>query len=524
MEMSLFLAAPIMLAVAMLHVPAQVRHWFGFAVSLALAGLTVWMLNNAVGAQLSIPFVLRTEWLFSRDGALAAAAFAVTAAPILLLTGAKGKRLQMFFLMFAVGGAWGVVFAHTYIALFLSWEIVTLTTALIILADERPQSHIIGLRFLFVHLVAGLCMLFGIFMQYSLTGTMTLAYPASPVVTGLWVLGIGTKAAFLPIHFWLPFTYPKVSPYATLFLAMITTKVGVVGLVRLLPPMPFIAYMGGAMAIYGALLALVQIRMRPVMSYLIISGVGFMAAAAGLGSNDAALLHMFHHMLYKSLLFMTILISVDLSRSGALKRQTPKPAWATVLVLIGSAAAIGLPPFNGFVSKYLIKDAAYGTPVGTLLQIAAVLTVMAIGRFLYYTYISPNRDRSISPLDAMPEQLGAIWLTALLVILTGLFPVLGADVAGKVYSWEAVWSTLQLVLPGLLILLAFRRWLHPNTYPTHSARISGLRETVWERPKALFFRLGEMEMEMTQLPNVQYVVAAFFMIVLLIMVVLFTGA
>ncbi len=520
MEMGLFLAAPLILGFSVLYAPVRVRHWLGFLGSLLLVVFTAWMAARDSSSSISVPFVLETRWMFNSQHALAAAAFAVSAAPILLLTGVKGRRIQMGFLVLALAGAWGVVFAETYLALFLSWEFVTLSTAVIILADERLQSHRIGLRFLLVHLVAGLSMLFGILMQYNITGSMDIALPASHGVTVLLTLAVGTKAAFLPIHFWLPFTYPKVSPYATLFLAMLTTKVGIVGVVRLLPPMPFLTYMGGAMAIYGALMSLAQARMRPIMSYLIISGMGFMVAAAGVGSNDAALLHMFHHMLYKSLLFMVILISVDLSRSGDLKKQTAKPLWSLVLALIGSLAAVGLPPFNGYVSKALVKEAVYGTPVATMLQIAAILTVMSVSRFLYYTYISPNMNRSISPLDATDEQLGAIWLTAALVLLTGIFPVIPRDSVAYVYSWSTMWGGLQLVLPGLVILLVFRKWLHPKD--GMRSRATFLRKITWEQPKQLFFRLGQMEMEMTQLPNVQYVIAAFIMIMLMVMLALVT--
>ncbi len=521
MEMGVFLAAPLVLGFAVLYAPAKARHWLGFVGSLLLVLFTAWMAGRDSTASVSVPFVLETRWMFSSQNALAAAAFAVSAAPILLLTGVKGRRLQMGFLVLALAGAWGVVFAETYLALFLSWEFVTLSTTVIILADERLQSHRIGLRFIMVHLVAGLSMLFGILLQYNITGSMDIALPASPGVTVLLTLAVGTKAAFLPIHFWIPFTYPKVSPYATLFLAMLTTKVGVVGLVRLLPPMPFIAYMGGAMAIYGALLSLAQGRMREIMSYLIISGLGFMVAAAGFGSGDAALLHMFHHMLYKSLLFMVILISVDLSRSGDLKKQTPKPLWALFLALVGSLAAVGIPPFNGYVSKALVKEAAYGTPVATMLQIGAVLTVMSVVRFLYYTYISPNRERKIWSLDATDEQLGAIWLTAALVILTGVFPLIPSEHASYVYSWPTMWGGLQLIIPAFVILLVFRKWLQPRGSSRGGA--VWLRKATWQRPKQWFVRLGQMEMEMTQLPNVQYVVAAFIMIMLMVMLALVTA-
>ena len=152
-------------------------------------------------------------------------------------------------------------------------------------------------------LVSGFLLTVGILLQYNAAGTFELMYP----IAGLpfFILGIGIKTAFLLLHFWVPWGYPAASFPCSVLLAALCTKVGVYAVARVLPPSPFINIMGACMAIVAVTLALLQSDLRKLLSYHIISQVGYMVAGVGLGTSigiDGGLLHLVNHMIYKALL------------------------------------------------------------------------------------------------------------------------------------------------------------------------------------------------------------------------------
>ena len=128
-------------------------------------------------------------------------------------------------------------------------------------------------------------------------------------VAGLtfFILGIGIKTAFLPLHLWVPWGYPAASFPCSVLLAALCTKVGVYAVARLLPPGNLIYIMGACMAIYAVIAALLQNDLRHLLSYSNISKVGFMVCGVGIGvplAIDGGFLFLIHHMFYKALLFM----------------------------------------------------------------------------------------------------------------------------------------------------------------------------------------------------------------------------
>ncbi len=171
-------------------------------------------------------------------------------------------------------------------------------------------------------------------------------------------LGIGVNTAVIGLHAWLPDTYPKPHVATSVFLACYTTKSAVYAAYRAFPEgNAILAFVGAAMAIYGASFALAQKDMRRLLSYHIQSQVGIMLAGIGVGSAlgiAGAFAHLFNHILYKGLLFMAAGILIlqlkeeKLDKFGAIGTSAPI---ALVVFLVGAMSISGVPGFNGFISK-----------------------------------------------------------------------------------------------------------------------------------------------------------------------------
>ncbi len=376
--------------------------------------------------------------------------------------------------IWGIAAAAGITLANNYITLYLFWELLTLSAALIILANRTDKCTKMAFRFIIIQLAGGLSLLFGIFQHFVATGSLIIETPAAGLP--FFVLGIGVKAVFLPLCIWLPWGYPAASFASSVVLAGLTTKIGVFALASFLPPLDAVALMGGFMAVYGIIMALMQKNLRYLLSFHIISQVGYMVAGMGLGFSlavDGAFLHMFNNMIYKGLLFMCAGILIysigtdhitELTKS---KGSGEKPLWrvfplATIGALVGSLAISGIPPFNGYVSKYLLKNAFYGTGmVETLLTIASVGSVISFAKYFYFGFLKARVKDIIKPKLTM--QIG-VAIASILAIVTGIWPQLiqgllpyGSSV--DVYNLQGIKAALQFGLIGIVIFIIIAKRL-----------------------------------------------------------------
>ncbi len=389
----------------------------------------------------------------------------------------------------AVASAVGIVYAGDFITLFIFWELLTITTALLILLNRSETSFIMGMRFLLFHLTGGLVLFVGILQHYAAAESLAVQHPEAGML--FFIIGIGCKAAFLPVHLWVAWGYPNASFSSSVVLAGLTTKIGVFAIARIVSPPELletagvwggnanfiIAFIGASMAVFGFSCALLQKDMRKLLSYHIISQVGYMVAGAGMGviaaeasySIDGSLLHMVNHMLYKALLFMCAGAVIYTTGTGNLHelhhgdREQDSPVWkslplVTAGALVGALAISGVPPFNGYISKYLLKYAVEGVqPMDTMLMIASVGTSISFCKLLYFGYFRAwARVKRSLPVSAIV----AIVAVAFLCILFGVNPYLLSDlvpldsVSGQYfYSTGGMIAALQLVVLGIWIFV-----------------------------------------------------------------------
>ena len=394
-------------------------------------------------------------------------------------TSFKLKWMELFALLYA-GTSLGAAFAGDLVTLLIFWEGMALTsTALVVVYGGNAVKA--GFRYLLFHVFGGSMLLVGVAANFVLTGSIELGSLANgyPVVFG--VIGIAVNLAMVPFHTWLPDTYPKPHIAASVFLSVYTTKTAVYALARVMPavhigdPTPYmavIAYMGGVMAVYGVTLAVLQTNMRKLLSYHIISQVGYMVAGVGLAfpmAVNGGMAHVFNHILYKALLFMTIGAVIfrthqeDMSKVGGLARYMPVTA---ITFAIAAASISGVPGFNGFVSKGMVIASAAERglePLRILLEIASFGTFLSFLKLGWFVFVRKN----VSGIQVKPEKDAPLPMkvamigTAALCVAIGVYPallfnILPVPMEGEQYAPYALEHVLEAsVVLGLAALFFF---------------------------------------------------------------------
>jgi multicomponent Na+:H+ antiporter subunit D len=391
-----------------------------------------------------------------------AVAFGVVFALMAFLGSLYGLRLtstgeRVATLLYA-GSAVGVVFAGDLLTLFVLWEIKAVASVFLVWARRTPASAGAGTRYLFVHLFGGTVLLGGILVHLAATGS--LAFTAFEPGPAAWLIlfGFALSAAVPPLHAWLADAYPEGTIGGTVLLAAFTTKAGVYALARGFAGYELLVWAGVVMALYGVVYAVLENDIRRLLAYHIVSQVGYMVTAVGMGGEggvNAATAHAFAHILYKGLLLMgagAVLYATGrskLTELGGLARAMPA---VLVLYLIGAFSISGVPLFSGFVSKELVVHAAATDgreAVFYLLKIASVGTFLHTGLKLpWFTWAGPARDVKVAPIPV--SMYTAMGLTAGLNIAIGVVPgpfyeLLPFAVDYTPYTAVKVVDTMQLL-------------------------------------------------------------------------------
>jgi multicomponent Na+:H+ antiporter subunit D len=334
------------------------------------------------------------------------------------------------------GGALGVTLAGDWIAAFVFWELMAAASLAVVWLGGTPESSRAGYRYLLVHATGGSLLFAGIVLHVagggdaSFTGWAAAWRAGWSPAAALMLAGVAINAAIPPLHAWLTDAYPEASVTGTVFLSAFTTKTAVYLLVRAFPGSELLLWAGVVMAVYGVVYAVLENDIRRLLAYHIVSQVGYMVAAVGIGTPMAlngAVAHAFCHILYKALLLMgagAVLQATGrrkLTELGGLARRMPAVTW---LYMVGAFSISGVPLFNGFISKAIVISA---TAVETRPGPELLLTLASVGTFLhtglklpYFTFFGP--DRGIVPARLPVNMFAGMSLAAALCVLLGVFP------------------------------------------------------------------------------------------------------
>jgi multicomponent Na+:H+ antiporter subunit D len=346
-------------------------------------------------------------------------------------TGAE--PVQTAFALGYVATSLGAVFGGDWLTLIFFWELMAVTSTLLVW-HYGGRAVRAGFRYALLHGVGGTLLLGAVVWHYVEVGSFLFAATdggmAGAVAPLLAALGVGVNVGFVGLHAWLPDTYPRPHVAASVFLCVYTTKTGVYGVYRVFPDGQLaVAYMGGLMAVFGAGMALLQSDMRRLLSYHIQSQVGYMVAGVGIGgalATGGAFGHVFNHILYKSLLFMTVGVIIyrtgeeSLKKVGGLAGRMPVTAAAFGVAALSIA---GFPGFNGFVSKGMVIAAAHKKHLDVLwylLLAGGVGTFLSFIKLGYSAFVEGEYDGPVG--GANRGQSVAMLLVAGLCVVYGLFP------------------------------------------------------------------------------------------------------
>jgi formate hydrogenlyase subunit 3/multisubunit Na+/H+ antiporter MnhD subunit len=364
-----------------------------------------------------------------------------------------------------------VLLAADAFSFLVGWEVMSLASWGLVAARHREPGN---LRAGYVYLVMASLGALSLLLAFGLLAGPQGAYafeamraqpPAAKtaaLVLVLALLGAGSKAGLVPLHVWLPLAHPAAPSHVSALMSGVMTKVAVYAFVRIVfdlagPPawwwsLPVLA-LGAATAVIGVLQATLQEDLKRVLAFSTVENIGVifvglglalafkaehMAAAAAL-SVTAALLHVFNHSLFKSLLFFGAGAvqhatgERDIERLGGLIRRMPQTALA---VLAGCLAISALPPLNGFVSEWLTFQAILLSPrlgapalklmvpaVGALLALAAALAAACFVRAFGIAFLGrPRSPAADSAVETDVFSRAGMFLLAAACLAAGVLP------------------------------------------------------------------------------------------------------
>ncbi|MBN1687605.1 MAG: Na(+)/H(+) antiporter subunit D [Candidatus Omnitrophica bacterium] len=375
---------------------------------------------------------------------------------------------------FYVGSSIGAVLAGDLVTLFIFWEIMALSSALLIWNRDRKSSLGALFRYLLVHLTGGLFFFSGILLKLFTRSPIGMDALAFDLAGWLIFISFLINAGIPPLHAWLPDAYPEGTPHGSIYLSAFTTKVAVYAFARGFAGAEILIWLGALAAVYGVVYALMENDMRRLLSYHIVCQVGYMICGIGIGSHlgiNAGTGHAVGNILFKGLLFMATgaLIHMTgkykLSDLGGMAR---KDKWVLLFYMIGALAISGMPLLNGYVTKSLLLEAASHEHLGWL---ELTLLWVAVGTFLsialklaYFAFWGesegPKTIRKV-PLNMHLAMAG----TSLVCLAIGIFPdnffaFLPYEVHAQSYTLGHVIPTLELLVATVLGFLLILKFLH----------------------------------------------------------------
>src|SRR6266568_1243900 len=308
-----------------------------------------------------------------------------------------------------------VVLADDAFTFLLTWEFMSLTSWALVMAHHRePGNTRAGYIYLLMASLGTISLLLAFGLLAGPAGGYTfaeirnteLSTTIASAVLALALLGAGSKAGLVPLHVWLPLAHPAAPSHVSALMSGVMTKVAIYGFIRVVFDLlgqpswwasAVVLFLGGITAVMGILYALMEKDLKRLLAYSTIENIGIIFVSLGLAlafqANDlklpaalaftAALFHVLNHSFFKSLLFFgagAVLTSTgerDMDKLGGLIHRMPVTSF---VVLVGCVAISALPPFNGFVSEWLIFQAVLLSP--ELPQWALKIMVPAVGAML----------------------------------------------------------------------------------------------------------------------------------------------
>ncbi len=417
-----------------------------------------------------------------------------------------------------------VVIIRDGLSFLIVWEIMALSSFLLVIFDAEDRTIMkTGINYLIQMHIGMFFILIAFLIVDKETGQMSFdalgsyfSNHSNLLIFILFFIGFGVKAGFIPMHTWLPMAHPAAPSHVSGVMSGVMIKMGIYGILRVLISVQndmlsigitvlVISVISGVM---GVMMAIMQHDLKRLLAYHSIENIGIIGIGTGLGmiglatGNQAlcllgfsgGLLHVLNHSLFKSLLFFNAGSVYQASHTrnveqlGGLMKNMP---YTAVLFLTGSLAICGLPPFNGFISEYLIylgmfKSLSAANLYLSILVLGTIVALSLIGGLAIFCFTKAfgiaflGEARSENALIAKEVSKGMIfpqYITLGFMILIGVAPVFFVrpvfDIISETFSLHdatilagsAVTNLTQLsILSGVFIstvvILLIYRYFH----------------------------------------------------------------
>lgn len=562
----------------------------GAALSLLLAATGLWALGESADVAVlplglpDLPLHLHLDPLSAFFLILlGAASFGVSLYSAGYFKSMKGRVLGLLCLeyhLFLASMALVLLADDAYMFM-VAWESMALSSYFLVTTDHKiPDIRRAGFLYLLIAHVGAIAILlsFGVMQAGHGIAAYTFDAMRANSLSSFWsslafllaLFGFGAKAGVLPMHVWLPEAHPAAPSPVSALMSGVMLKTAIYGLIRITFDLldvhlwwwgVLVLALGLLTAIFGVMFAAVQGDMKRLLAYSSIENMGLLLVGIGLviifhvyGKNalaalalTATLYHSINHAFFKSLLFIgtgSILHATgerNMGHLGGLIRRMP---WVAATLLIGVLSIAGLPPFNGFISEWLLLQAFLLSPglpnshinmlipvAAAVIALAAALAAYVMVKFYGIIFLGQYREPGLEHAhDAGGwERAGLVWLAAGCVAL-GLAPVyvvqkldmvtkmlLGQGLGNSTSGWlfiapvdieRASYSPVYFLLAvlGVMLLTAWvvHRYYHGRVrrvpawdcgFPAQNARMQDTAEGFGQPIRRLFEPFFKIERE-----------------------------
>ncbi|QAT39997.1 proton-conducting transporter membrane subunit [Clostridium sp. JN-9] len=422
--------------------------------------VTYWMGNWAPEKQWAIGIGLEVDSL-SLFVALIISAACVLSSIYSIRYMEEDTGLDKYYVLFLLltGSMIGFVLTGDIFNMYVMLEIMTFSAiSLTAFRNNLPKAVEAGFKYIVTGSIGSSFILLGTILIYAQVHTLNLAQiaaslhnnytPVTIFALALLLTGYAVKAFLVPCHTWPPDAHMSAPSSISMLLSGIMSKTGVYAIIRIL----FMLYQsagnykiefliitwGTITMLVGVSMALLQTDFKRLLAFHSVSQIGYIITAIGVGlaadksvavlGTMGGLYHMFNHATFKSLLFLcagAVLYTTgttDLTKLGGLAKKMP---FTAAVFLIGALSISGIPPFNGFVSKWLIYQATYEAGYAPVTIIALLVSVMTLASFVkvaqsvFFGQMPKEMDnvKEIPMLMRIP-----MGILALICIISGIAP------------------------------------------------------------------------------------------------------
>ncbi len=374
-----------------------------------------------------------------------------------------------------------VVMSSGGFSFLLAWEMMTIASFILILFDaQRAEVMRAALAYLVMMHIGFIFLVAGFAVTHTTCGSANFAHLTQCFAAGktlpifiLFLLGFGMKAGLFPMHVWLPEAHPAAPSHVSAIMSGVMIKTGVYGVMRVAMNITsttelqtvgvIILVVGIVTGLWGVILAAAQNDVKRILAYSSIENIGVIfiglgIAALGQAAGNSvvatlalcgALMHMFNHSLFKSLLFFgagnlySQMHTTQLDRFGGVAKSMPMTA---ILFLVATVAICALPPLNGFVGEFLIYLGMFSSvrdgvntlaAAGGLFSLALIggIVVLAFTKLYSTVFLGSPRDHHVAESTEVDNfRIAAMGIPMVGILLIGFLPQYAVQITERIAS------------------------------------------------------------------------------------------